>query len=95
MGFLDKILRAGEGRKVRALSDLVPEIGALEPEMETLSDGDLSGRTTDFRNRLDNGEELDTLVIEAFAVVRETAKRVIGQRHYDVQLMGGAALHFG
>jgi preprotein translocase subunit SecA len=95
MGFLDKILRAGEGRKVRALSDLVPEIGALEPEMETLSDGDLSGRTTDFRNRLDNGEELDTLVIEAFAVVRETAKRVIGQRHFDVQLMGGAALHFG
>ena len=95
MGILDKILHAGEGRKLRALSDLVPDIGALEPEMEALSDDELAATTADFRNRLNNGEQLDNLVIESFAVVRETARRVIGQRHYDVQLMGGAALHFG
>jgi preprotein translocase subunit SecA len=91
----DRLLRAGEGRKVRALKDLVPDIGALEPEVQALSDDDLARRTVDFRQRLDNGEELDNLLIEAFATVREAAVREIGQRHYDVQLMGGAALHFG
>ena len=95
MGFLDKILRAGESRKVRALADLVPDIGALEPEMQQLSDELLQAKTAEFRQRLDRGEELDNLLIEAFAVTREAASRVIGQRHYDVQLMGGAALHFG
>jgi preprotein translocase subunit SecA len=95
MGLFDKFLRAGEGRKVKALAELVPEIGAFEPEMEALSDADLQSRTVEFRQRLDNGEELDNLLIEAFATVREAARRTIGQRHYDVQLMGGAALHFG
>ncbi len=95
MGLFDKFLRAGEGRKVKALAELVPDIGALEPEMEKLSDSDLQGKTNEFRTRLDNGEPLDDLLIESFAVTREAAKRVIGQRHYDVQLMGGAALHFG
>ncbi|MBU6216962.1 MAG: preprotein translocase subunit SecA, partial [Acidobacteria bacterium] len=95
MGILDKILRAGEGKKVRAIQALVPEINALEPEMEALSDEALSHRTVEFRQRLDNGAELDDLLIEAFAVVREAARREIGERHYDVQLMGGAALHFG
>ncbi|HYF45503.1 MAG TPA: preprotein translocase subunit SecA, partial [Acidimicrobiales bacterium] len=95
MGALDRILRAGEGKKVRAIGALVPDINAWEPELEALSDDALRGKTAEFRNRLANGEDLDDLLIEAFAVTREAAKRVIGQRHYDVQLMGGAALHFG
>jgi preprotein translocase subunit SecA len=95
MGFMDRLLRTGEGKKVRALADLVPDINALEPELEALSDDDLRGRTGEFRQRLDNGEDVDNLLIEAFAVTREAARRVIGQRHYEVQLMGGAALHFG
>jgi preprotein translocase subunit SecA len=95
MGAFDRILRAGEGRKVKAIAGLVPDINALEPEMEALSDDALRAKTAEFRQRLDNGEPLDDLLIEAFAVVREGSKRTIGQRHYDVQLMGGAALHFG
>src|ERR1700709_490664 len=95
MGVLDKLLRAGEGRKIKALHGLVPDINALEPEMEKLSDSELQGKTADFKQKLDNGAELDGGLIEAFAVVREAGKRTIGQRHYDVQLMGGAALHFG
>ena len=95
MGVLDKILRAGEGKKVRAIQALVPEINALEPEIEALSDDALAHRTIEFRERLANGADLDDILVEAFAVVREGARREIGQRHYDVQLMGGAALHFG
>ncbi len=95
MGVFDKLLRAGEGKKVRALQSLVPDINAYEPEMEALTDAQLQAKTTEFRTRYDNGEDLDDMLIEAFAVVREGARRVIGQRHYDVQLMGGAALHFG
>src|SRR5207247_7091868 len=86
---------AGEGRKVRALQSLVPDVGALEPEMKALSDDALRAKTAEFRQRLDRGEELDELLVEAFAVTREAAWRVIGQRHFDVQIMGGAALHFG
>ena len=95
MAIFDKILRSGEGKKLKALQALVPDITALEPEMQALSDDALRAKTGEFRTRLDNGEDLDDLMIEVFAVVREAAKRVIGQRHYDVQLMGGAALHFG
>jgi preprotein translocase subunit SecA len=95
MSILDRILRAGEGRKVKALAGLVPDINALEPEMEALSDEALTAKTGEFRQRYENGEELDDLLFEAFAVIREVARRTIGQRHYDVQLMGGAALHFG
>ena len=95
MGILGKVLRTGEGKKVKALAGLVPEIGALEPEIEALSDDALAAKTVEFRQRLDNGADVDDLLIEAFAVTREAARRVIGQRHYDVQLMGGAALHFG
>jgi preprotein translocase subunit SecA len=95
MGILDRILRAGEGKKLRALEGLVPDINALEPETHALSDGALQAKTAEFRQRLDNGATLDDLLIEAFAVTREAANRVIGQRHFDVQLMGGAALHFG
>ena len=95
MGVFDKVLRSGEGKKVRALASLVPDINALEPEIERLSDDALAAKTPEFRQRLDRGEDLDDLLIEAFAVTREAAKRTIGQRHFDVQLMGGAALHFG
>src|SRR4051794_32163408 len=95
MGVFDKVLRAGEGKKLRALQGLVPDINALEPEIKALSDDALKAKTGEFRQRLDNGESLDDLLVEAFAVTREAADRVIGQRHYDVQMMGGAALHFG
>ena len=95
MSLLDRFLRAGEGKKVRALQSLVPDIGELEPEMERLADDALRAKTGEFRQRLERGETLDDLLIEAFAVVREAGRRVLGQRHYDVQLMGGAALHFG
>jgi preprotein translocase subunit SecA len=95
MGLFDRILRAGEGKKLRALGGLVPDVNAWEPELAALSDDELRAKTGEFRQRLDNGADLDDLLIEAFAVTREAAKRVIGQRHYDVQLMGGAALHFG
>src|ERR1700687_3640979 len=95
MGFLDRILRAGEGKKVKALASLVPDINVLEPEMAALSDDALKGKTVEFRQRLANGEDLDDLLLQAFADVREAAQRTIGQRHFDVQLMGGAALHFG
>ncbi|HZM41366.1 MAG TPA: preprotein translocase subunit SecA, partial [Acidimicrobiales bacterium] len=95
MSVLDRFLRAGEGKKVRALQALVPDINALEPEMERLTDEDLKAKTPEFRARLERGETLEDLLIEAFAAVREAARRVLGQRHYDVQLMGGAALHFG
>ena len=95
MGILDRVLRAGEGKKVKALEGLVPDVNALESAMTALSDDALRGKTAEFRSRLERGESLDDLLIEAFAVTREAARRVLGQRHYDVQLMGGAALHFG
>jgi preprotein translocase subunit SecA len=95
MGILDRILRAGEGKKLKALEGLVPDINAEESVVAALSDGALRDRTNQFRQRLERGESLDDLLIEAFATVREAAKRTIGQRHYDVQMMGGAALHFG
>ncbi len=95
MSVFAKVLRAGEGKKLRRLEEIVPLINDLEGETESLSDDALRHRTVEFRERLDRGETLDDLLIEAFAVVREAARRVIGQRHYDVQLMGGMALHFG
>ena len=95
MSIFTKVLRAGEGKKVRALQALVPDINAFEPETQALSDEDLAHRTVEFRERLANGEHLNDLLIEAFATTREAARRTIGQRHFDVQLMGGAALHFG
>ena len=95
MGILDRILRAGEGKKLKALEGLVPEINALATSTAALSDDALRAKTGEFRSRIERGETLDDLLLEAFAVTREAAERVIGQRHYDVQLMGGAALHFG
>ncbi|MGZ7011069.1 MAG: preprotein translocase subunit SecA, partial [Ilumatobacteraceae bacterium] len=95
MGILDRILRAGEGKKLKALEGLVPDINAQGQALSILSDDALRAKTAEFRGRIERGETLDDLLIEAFAVVREAATRVIGQRHFDVQLMGGAALHFG
>ncbi len=95
MGVFKKILNAGEGRKLKLLQSIVPEVAGLEPEVERLSDDQLRGRTDEFRGRLERGEDLDDLLAEAFATVREAGKRVLGQRHFDVQIMGGAALHFG
>ncbi len=95
MGILDRILRAGEGKKLKALEGLVPDVNAHEPEVEALSDDALRAKTGEFRSRLDRGESPDEMLVEAFAVTREASRRVIGQRHFDVQMMGGAALHFG
>jgi len=95
MSVFQKILKAGEGKRVRQLGELVPLINDLAGEMAALTDAELRAKTDVFRERLAEGETLDDLLIEAFAVVREGATRVLGQRHYDVQLMGGMALHFG
>jgi len=95
MSVFTKLLRAGEGKKVRRLAELVPIINALEPEMKALTDAALAHKTVEFRERLEQGESLEDLLVESYAVVREAATRVLGQRHYDVQLMGGMALHFG
>jgi preprotein translocase subunit SecA len=95
MTVFSRVLRAGEGKKLRALQSLAPEINALEPEMQALSDEALAAKTAEFKNELANGADLNDILVDAFAVVREAASRVLGQRHFDVQLMGGAALHFG
>ncbi len=95
MSIFSRVLRSGEGRKLKALQALVPDINALEPEIAALSDDALRAKTGEFRNRLEQGESPDDLLIESFAVVREAASRVLGQRHYDVQLIGGSALHLG
>jgi len=92
---LEKLGTLGEGRKRRNLSSVAELVNTYEPEIEELSDDQLAHKTVEFRQRLDDGEELDDLMPEAFAVVREAARRTIGQRHFDVQLMGGAALHSG
>ncbi len=95
MTFLTKLMRAGEGRALKDLAKVADAVNALEPEFEPLSDDALAAKTAEYRERLANGAELDDLMVEAFATVREAAKRVLGQRHYDVQIMGGGALHRG
>jgi preprotein translocase subunit SecA len=92
---LDKILRAGEGKILRTLESLAAQVNTLEEHYIAMSDEELRGLTADFKLRISNGESLDELLPEAFAAVREASKRTLGQRHYDVQLMGGAALHLG
>ncbi len=95
MGLLDKIFGTHSEREVKRLLPLVDSIEALEPEYEKLSDDALRAKTTEFKNRLKNGETLDDILVEAYAVVREAAKRTIGLRHYRVQLIGGVILHQG
>ena len=95
MGILDKILRAGEGKTLRTLDGIARQVNAIEDDFLAMTDEELRGLTAEYRTRLDNGESLDELLPEAFATVREAARRTLGQRHYDVQIMGGAALHLG
>ncbi len=95
MSLFKKLLNAGEGRKLKLLESIAPEVAAFEHEMEVRSDAELRALTDAYRGRLERGEDLDDLLAEAFATVREAGKRVLGQRHFDVQIMGGAALHFG
>ena len=95
MGLLDKILRAGEGRAVKELAKIAASVNQFESKISALTDEQLRNQTDIFKERIANGESLDSLLPEAFATVREAAKRTLGQRHYDVQLMGGAALHRG
>ncbi len=92
---LDKILRIGEGKILRQLESITRAVNAIEDDFSAMSDEELRAQTDAFRERLDEGESLDDLMPEAFATVREAARRVLGQRHYDVQVMGGAALHLG
>ena len=92
---LDKILRAGEGRHIRQLEKIAKDVLAFEPEISALSDADLRSQTKKLKDQFAAGKSLDDLLPEAFATVREAAKRTLGQRHYDVQVMGGAALHKG
>ncbi|MDB4591315.1 preprotein translocase subunit SecA, partial [Flavobacteriaceae bacterium] len=90
-----KIFGTANERYLKGLEPRVMAINTLEPEISALSDEDLRGKTIEFRGRLTNGESLDSLLVEAFAVVREGAIRALGQRHYDVQLIGGIVLHEG
>ena len=92
---LDRIMRAGEGKILRQLTKIAAEVNTFEAAIVPLSDEELRAKTQEFKTRLTQGEDLDDLLPEAFAVVREAAKRTLGQRHYDVQLMGGAAMHMG
>tara|TARA_Y100001934_G_scaffold283321_1_gene402170 strand:+ start:183 stop:2987 length:2805 start_codon:yes stop_codon:yes gene_type:complete len=94
-GFARRIFGTANDRVVREFTDRVNAINNLESEIENLSDSDLAMRTNTFREKVQNGTSLDDLMIPAFATVREAAKRTLGQRHYDVQLIGGAVLHSG
>src|ERR671928_1847787 len=95
LGTFEKVLRFGEGRRMKRLAEQAAYVATLEPDFERLSDAELAGKTAEFRQRLANGEELDELVFEAFAAVREAAKRALGLRPFDVQLMGAMVLHEG
>ncbi|WP_066932956.1 preprotein translocase subunit SecA [Microtetraspora fusca] len=92
---LDKILRAGEGKTLRKLKRIAEQVNSIEEDFKSLSDAELRALTDEYRQRHADGESLDDLLPEAFATVREAARRVLGQRPYDVQLMGGANLHMG
>ena len=91
----DKIMRAGEGKILKRLDKLAQQVNAIEEDFVGLTDAELRAETDAFKKRFADGETLDDLLPEAFATVREGAKRTLGQRHYDVQIMGGAALHLG
>ena len=94
-GGFEKFLRVGEGRRLKKLAQQANYITSLEPDFESLSDEELAGKTAEFKQRLENEEELDELVFEAFAAVREASKRALGLRPFDVQLMGAMVLHEG
>ena len=93
--FLEKILRTGDKRVLRQLEAYTKAVNSLEDSFASMTDEELRAETDKFRERVKDGESLDILLPEAFAVVREASKRTLGKRHYDVQIMGGAALHLG
>ena len=95
MKLFDKVLRAGEGKTLRKLHAISAAVNAIEEHYVDLTDAELRALTDEYKERYAAGESLDDLMVEAFATVREAAKRTLGQRHYDVQIMGGAALHLG
>jgi preprotein translocase subunit SecA len=95
MSIFSKVLRIGEGRRLKELQGLVESVNALEPETESLTDQQLLAKTAEFRERIANGASVDDLEAEAFAVVREAARRTLGQRHFDVQVVGAGALNRG
>src|SRR5918996_3099255 len=95
LGSFERVLRIGEGRRLKRLQEQASYVGTLEPEFEALSDEELAAKTVELKQRLENGEALEDLLFEAFAAVREAFKRTIGVRLFDVQLMGGIALHEG
>ena len=95
LGIAKKIFGTENDRKLKKLRPLVEKINSLEPEFEKLTDDALRQKTEEFKKRLKDGETLDDLLPETFATVREAAKRTLGQRHYDVQLIGGITLHRG
>ena len=95
MGIFNKIFGSYSEKEIKRILPIVEKINSLEPEMEKLSDKELQDKTPEFKQRLANGETLDDILPEAFAVVREASKRVLGLRHFDVQLMGGIILHQG
>jgi preprotein translocase subunit SecA len=94
-GALERVLRMGEGRRLKKLAEQAAYITSLEPDFEGLSDEELAAKTVEFKQRVENGEDIDALVFEAFAAVREAARRSIGLRPFDVQLMGAIVLHEG
>ncbi|MET7279407.1 preprotein translocase subunit SecA [Kribbella sp. NPDC005582] len=95
MKVIDKVLRIGEGKILRQLQGIAKVVNSIEDDFVGMTDEELRSQTAEFKERHSNGESLDALLPEAFAVVREAAKRTLHQRHYDVQIMGGAALHLG
>ena len=95
LNFLKTLFGSTNQRKVSALKPMVDKINQLETQIAQLSDNQLKEKTEEFKKRLSNKENLDQILPEAFATVREASKRVIGQRHFDVQLMGGIILHQG
>ncbi|MEM8608051.1 MAG: preprotein translocase subunit SecA [Myxococcota bacterium] len=92
---IKKVLGTKHQREVKRMQPMVAAVGALEAEMKALSDSDLRAKTAEFRQQIDNGASLDDLLVPAFATVREASRRVLGMRHYDVQLVGGIVLHQG
>src|SRR3954469_7870209 len=92
---LERVLRVGEGRTLRRLEAYAKAVNALADDFSELTDEELAHETVELRERYGNGESLDDLLPEAFSAVREAAKRTLGMRHFDVQMMGGAALHLG
>jgi len=92
---MDRLLRLGEGKLLKQLGNVAKQVNAIEDDFVAMNDDELRGQTDEFRARYEKGETLESLLPEAFATVREASRRVLDKRHFDVQVMGGAALHMG